>query len=97
MKMLGHRYQQVKDIEDDPKVPPEPFFSRVSRLEMDYLHAPALTSFGTVMFAGVGIGLPDLIAAGSGALVGAVLGASCMSITRCVFGRSLNVVDRSSG
>jgi hypothetical protein len=74
LKKLGHRYQQVKDVEDDSEAPRETFFSRVSRLEMDYLPAPALASFGAVMFAGVGIGLPALIAAGSGALIGAVLG-----------------------
>ena len=29
---LGHRYQQVKDVEDEPEVPRKTFFSRVSRI-----------------------------------------------------------------
>jgi hypothetical protein len=71
---LGHRYKQVKEVEDDPKVPRETFFSRVSRLEAEYLPAPALASVGVLMLAGIGSGLPALIAAGSGALIGAGLG-----------------------
>jgi hypothetical protein len=71
---LGHRYQQVKEVEDEPRAPRAPFFSRISRLEAEYLPAPALASIGAVMFAGTGIGLPALIAAGGGALIGAALG-----------------------
>lgn len=71
---LGHRYQQVKEVEDSPDVPRATFFSRISRLEAEYLPAPALASIGAVMFAGTGIGLPALIAAGGGALIGVVLG-----------------------
>jgi len=71
---LGHRYQQVREVEDDPKVPRETFFSRISRLEAEYLPAPALASVGALMLAGIGTGLPALIAAGSGALIGAALG-----------------------
>ena len=36
---LGHRYQNVKEVEDDPNVPRATFFSRISRLEADYLPA----------------------------------------------------------
>ena len=71
---LGHRYRQVKDIEDDPRAPRATFFSRISRFEAEYLPAPALASIGAIMFAGTGIGLPALIAAGGGALIGAALG-----------------------
>ncbi|MGC2460511.1 MAG: hypothetical protein WA446_05950 [Steroidobacteraceae bacterium] len=71
---LGHRYQQVKEVEDDPKVPRETFFSRISRLEAEYLPAPALASIGALILAGVGTGLPALIAASGGALIGAALG-----------------------
>ena len=71
---LGHRYQQVREVEDDPKVPRETFFSLVSRLEAEFLPAPALASVGALMLAGIGTGLPALIAAGSGALIGAALG-----------------------
>ena len=71
---LGHRYRQVKEVEDDPRVPRATFFSRISRLEAEYLPAPALASIGAVMFAGTGIGLPALVAAGGGALIGAALG-----------------------
>lgn len=70
---LGHRYQQVSEVEDDPKVPRDTFFSRVSRLEVDYLPAPALASVGALMLAGTGAALPILIAAGAGALIGASL------------------------
>lgn len=69
---LGHRYQRVKEMEDEPRVPRETFFSRVSRLEAEYLPAPILASIGFLMLAGVG--LPALIAAGSGALIGAAFG-----------------------
>jgi hypothetical protein len=71
---LGHRYQQVSEVEDTPNVPRETFFSRASRLEAEYLPAPALASIGALMLAGAGTGLPALIAAGSGALIGAALG-----------------------
>lgn len=70
---LGHRYQQVKEVEDDPKVPRETFFSRVSRFEADYLPAPALASVGAFMLAGTGAAVPILLAAGTGALIGATL------------------------
>ena len=71
---LGHRYRQVKEVEDDPKAPRATFFSHISRLEAEYLPAPALASIGAIMFAGTGIGLPTLVAAGGGALIGAALG-----------------------
>jgi hypothetical protein len=71
---LGHRYQQVEEVEYEPKVPRETFFSRVSRLEAEYLPAAALASVGAVMLAGIGSVLPAVIAAGSGALIGAALG-----------------------
>jgi hypothetical protein len=71
---LGHRYQQVKEVENDSRAPRATFFSRISRLEAEYLPAPALASIGAIMLAGTGIGLPALIAAGGGALIGAALG-----------------------
>jgi hypothetical protein len=70
---LGHHYRQVKEVEDDPKVPRATFFSRISRLEAEYLPAPALAAIGVLMLAGTGT-LPVLIAAGGGALIGAALG-----------------------
>jgi hypothetical protein len=71
---LGHRYQEVKEVEDDAKAPRDTFFSRISRLEAEYLPAPILASVGALMLVGVGTLLPVLIAAGGGALLGAVLG-----------------------
>src|SRR5512140_2928472 len=72
-KKLGHRYQQVKEVEDDPDAPRETFFSRISRLEADYLPTPILASVGALVLFGVGSTLPLLIAAGGGALLGAAL------------------------
>ena len=74
VQKLGHRYQRVSETEDDPKVPRDTFFSRVSRLEADYLPAPALAAVGALILAGTGTILPAVIAAGGGALIGAVLG-----------------------
>ncbi len=71
---LGHRYQQVKEVEDNPDVPRQTFFSRVSRLEAEYLPAPALASVGAIVLAGIGTILPILVAAGAGALIGVALG-----------------------
>ena len=71
---LGHGYQQVKEVEDNPDVPRQTFFSRVSRLEAEYLPAPALAAVGAIVLAGIGTILPALIAAGAGALIGAALG-----------------------
>jgi hypothetical protein len=71
---LGHRYRQVQDVEDNPRVPRETFFSRMSRLEAEFLPAPGLASLGWLTLAGVGGGLPAVIAAGVGGLIGAVLG-----------------------
>ena len=34
---LGHPYERVSEMEDEPKAPRETFFSRVSRLEAEYL------------------------------------------------------------
>lgn len=74
LQKLGHRYTEVKEVEDDPTVPRETFFSRVSRLEAAYLPAPLLASVGVVALAGVGSILVALIAAGAGGLIGAALG-----------------------
>jgi hypothetical protein len=74
MQKLGHRYRQVEEVSDDAKVPRETFFSRISRLEAEYLPAPALASIGFLIFAGVGTGLLALVAAGGGALIGGALG-----------------------
>jgi len=70
---VGHRYRQVKDVEDDPDVPRSTFFSRVSRLETDYLPAPILASVGALVLFGVGTFLPVLVAAGTGGLIGVAL------------------------
>jgi hypothetical protein len=71
---LGHRYRQVKELEDEPNAPRATFFSRVSRLEADYLPAPALAGIGALVVAGIGTVIPVLVAAGIGALLGAALG-----------------------
>jgi hypothetical protein len=71
---LGHRYQLVKEVEDDPAAPRDTFYSRVSRLEATYLPAPALAAIGGLMFAGATVALPAVIAAGGGFLLGAALG-----------------------
>jgi hypothetical protein len=71
---LGHRYQHVKEVEDDPQVPRDTFFSRISRLEAEFLPTPGLASVGFLMLAGVGSGLAAVIAAGGGALIGVALG-----------------------
>jgi len=71
---LGHRYRRVRDTEDDPDIPRETFFSRVSRLEAEYLPAPALAAVGALILAGTGTILPAVVAASGGALIGAALG-----------------------
>ena len=71
---LGHRYRRAKETEDNPEVPRETFFSRVSRLEAEYLPTPALAAVGALILAGTGTILPAVIAAGGGALIGAALG-----------------------
>lgn len=72
-KNLGHRYRQVKDVEDEANVARDTFFSRVSRLEADYLPAPIFAAVGAVAVAGIGSMLNVLVAAGAGAALGAVL------------------------
>jgi hypothetical protein len=71
---LGHRYQQVREVEDDPAVPRETFFSRISRLEAEAFPAPVLASLGWLTLAGVGGAIPAVVAAGVGALIGVALG-----------------------
>ena len=71
---LGHRYQKVSEVEDNPLVPRGTFFSRMSRLEAEAFPAPALASLGWLALAGVGGGIPAVIAAGVGGLIGAGLG-----------------------
>ncbi len=71
---LGHRFQQVTEVEDDPAVPRETFFSRASRLEAEYLPAPILASVGALAITGIGTLLPVLVVAGAGAVLGAALG-----------------------
>ena len=71
---LGHRYREVKDVEEDPRVPRQTFFSRVSRFEAEMLPAPALAAVGALIMVGVGSLMPILVAAGTGGLVGAMLG-----------------------
>ena len=55
-------------------MPRETFFSRISRLEADYLPAPALAAVGTLVMFGAGSLLPVLVAAGAGGLLGVALG-----------------------
>jgi hypothetical protein len=71
---LGHRYQQIKEVEDDPDVPRATFFSRISRLEADYLPAPALAAVGALVMIGIGSLVPVLVTTGAGGLLGAALG-----------------------
>ncbi|NNM57153.1 hypothetical protein [Acidocella sp.] len=71
---LGHRYQLVKEVEDDPAAPRDTFYSRISRLEATYLPAPALAAIGGLMFTGATVALPAVIAAGGGFVLGAALG-----------------------
>ncbi|GLR68048.1 hypothetical protein GCM10010909_27290 [Acidocella aquatica] len=71
---LGHRYQLVKEMEDNPAAPRDTFYSRISRLEATYLPAPALAAIGGLMFAGATVALPAVIAAGGGFLLGAAMG-----------------------
>jgi hypothetical protein len=48
MQKLGHPYQRVSETEDAPKVPRDAFFSRISRLEAEYLPDPALATVGAL-------------------------------------------------
>jgi hypothetical protein len=64
---LGHRYRKVKDIEDTADVPRATFFSRISRLEADYLPVPALAAVGALVMMGAGTLLTVLVAAAAGA------------------------------
>lgn len=72
-RKLGQRYRRVEDMEDNPAAPRETFFSHASRLEADILPTPLFASVGALMFAGSGFGLAALVAAGSGAVLGAAL------------------------
>ena len=74
VQKLGHRYEKVTEMEDAPDVPRETFFSRISRLEAEFLPAPGLAAIGALTLFGVGGTLPVIIAAGVGALIGATLG-----------------------
>ena len=74
-RKLGHGYQNIREIEDEAHLPRETFFSRISRLEAEYLPAPIFASIGGLALAGVGAPLVVLAAAGTGALLGAALGA----------------------
>jgi hypothetical protein len=71
--VLGHRYAQVKEVEDDPQVPRETFFSRMSRLEAEAFPVPVLASLGWLTVAGIGGPITAVIAAGAGGLIGAAL------------------------
>jgi hypothetical protein len=74
-KKLGHRYRQVKEMEDNPAAPRETFFSHVSRLEADYLSTPILAAIGALALAGAGP-LAVIVATGAGAALGAALSVS---------------------
>lgn len=75
-RQLGKRYRRIEEMEDEPKAPRQSFFSTISQLEVEFGLAPALAFLAAVA---VGLGsapvtLPILVAAGSGAAIGAVLG-----------------------
>ncbi len=75
-RVLGHRFRRVQEMEDEPKAPRQTFFSHVSQVEAEYGLAPAL-AFVAAVALGLGtapVTLPVLVAAGSGAAIGAVLG-----------------------
>ncbi len=75
-RTLGHRFRRVDEMEDEPKAPRATFFSRVSQVEAEFGLAPGLAFVAAVVF-GLGtapVALPMLVAAGSGAAIGAVLG-----------------------
>jgi hypothetical protein len=71
---LGHRYQRVAEMEDEPAAPRETFFSRVSRIEAEFGLPLGLAAIGALALAGVGGVLPVLAATGGGAAIGTVLG-----------------------
>ncbi len=71
---LGHRYQNIAEMEDNPAAPRETFFTRVSRLEAEYGLPIGLASIGALTLAGIGGVLPMLVAAGGGAALGGMLG-----------------------
>lgn len=76
---LGREYQRVEEMEDRPDAPRETFFSRVSRIEAEAGIVVALASFGGLAAAGIAasaITIPVLIAAGTGAAIGAVFSSS---------------------
>jgi len=73
---LGHSYQRVQEMEDEPAAPRETFFSRASRIEAEYgLAALLATVAGLTVGAGsAALMVPALIAAGGGAAIGGLLG-----------------------
>ncbi len=73
-KKLGHCYQSVKEMEDEPAAPRETFFTRVSRTEAEYGLPLGLAAVAGLALAGVGGLLPLLVAVGGGAVLGGVLG-----------------------
>ncbi|MDE2167199.1 MAG: hypothetical protein KGJ66_12795 [Alphaproteobacteria bacterium] len=73
-RKLGHRYQRVTEMEDEPRAPRATFFSRISRLEAEYGPAAGLAALGALALTGVGGILPVLVAAGGGAVLGGALG-----------------------
>lgn len=75
-RALGHEFRRIEEMADEPKAPRDTFFSRVSRVEAEFGLAPALAFVAAlaVGFGGAGAAAPILVAAGSGAAVGAVLG-----------------------
>ncbi len=72
-RKLGHRYRLVREVEDEPNVPRNTFFSRISRMEAEYLPTPIFASMGALAFVGIGSLLTVFVAAGAGAALGVVL------------------------
>jgi hypothetical protein len=69
---LGRRYQSIREMEDEPEAPRETFYSRVSRIEAEYGLPALLAAIGGLAFGTLVV--PALIAAGTGAAIGGVLG-----------------------
>lgn len=69
---LGRPYQSIQEMEDAPGAPRETFYSRVSRIEAEFGLPALLAAIGGLAFGTLVV--PALIAAGTGAAIGGVLG-----------------------
>lgn len=72
---LGHHYRQERELEDDPLVPPETFFTKMSEIEAAYLPAPGFVTFGGLTMVGVGsAAVPAVDSSREWELIDAVIG-----------------------